>query len=89
MIDKAKPVLIADDDDYFRLAIASILGNSLGFKNIVEASSHDQAIELLGSDAEGQAYTFQVPEQDFTPKLMGIGEKAVARWNPASAHALG
>jgi putative spermidine/putrescine transport system ATP-binding protein len=53
----------------------------------IEYQGH--AYNVLGSDAEGQAYTFQVPEEEFTPKLLGIGEKAVARWNPALAHALG
>lgn len=52
-IDRAKPVLVADDDEYFRLALSSLLTTSLGFSNIVEASSHDQAVDLLGGSAEG------------------------------------
>jgi len=53
----------------------------------IEYQGH--AYNVLGAGADGQAYTFQVLEENFTPKLMGVGSKAVAHWNPASAHALG
>jgi putative spermidine/putrescine transport system ATP-binding protein len=53
----------------------------------IEYQGH--AYNVLGAGADGQSYTFQVLEENFTPKLLGIGSKAVARWNPALAHALG
>jgi putative spermidine/putrescine transport system ATP-binding protein len=53
----------------------------------IEYQGH--AYNVLGAGADGQNYTFQILEENFVSKIMGIGTKAVARWNPASAHALG
>ena len=40
-------VLIADDDEYFRLALAGLLKGSLGFTTLVETASLDEALEQL------------------------------------------
>ncbi len=39
--------LIADDDEYFRIALRNILADRLGIPNIVETESFDEAIECL------------------------------------------
>lgn len=39
--------LVADDDEFFRIALATILRNKLGFEEVVEAGSLDEAIERL------------------------------------------
>jgi DNA-binding NarL/FixJ family response regulator len=52
MISKADPVLIADDDEYFRLALTALLQGPLGFERVVEAASLDQAIDRLANSPE-------------------------------------
>jgi DNA-binding NarL/FixJ family response regulator len=47
-----KVALIADDDEFFRMALQAILTKRLGFSSVVEAGSLDEAIELL-SEREG------------------------------------
>lgn len=39
--------LVADDDEFFRIALATILRNKLGFAEVLEAGSLDEAIERL------------------------------------------
>ncbi|HXV29648.1 MAG TPA: response regulator transcription factor [Sinorhizobium sp.] len=39
--------LVADDDEFFRIALAAILKNQLGFGQVVETGSLDEAIERL------------------------------------------
>jgi len=39
--------LVADDDEFFRIALATILRNKLGFQEVLEAGSLDEAIERL------------------------------------------
>jgi DNA-binding NarL/FixJ family response regulator len=47
-MDKAGQVaLIADDDEYFRLALQTILINQLGFSSVIQAASLDEAVEQL------------------------------------------
>lgn len=41
------PVLIADDDEFFRMALRSILLSRLGVSDVIETSSFDEAIEVL------------------------------------------
>lgn len=44
--------LIADDDAFFRMALNAMLSSKLGFEQVQEADSLDQALELLAADAE-------------------------------------
>lgn len=41
--------LIADDDEFFRMALGVILTQQLGFSKVVEASSLDDAVDRLSS----------------------------------------
>lgn len=43
----ANVALIADDDEFFRIALRTILKSELGFADVIEAKSLDQAIEIL------------------------------------------
>jgi DNA-binding NarL/FixJ family response regulator len=52
MIDKAHPVLIADDDEYFRLALTALLRGPLGFERVIESASLDEAIDRLANSGE-------------------------------------
>jgi DNA-binding NarL/FixJ family response regulator len=42
-----KTALIADDDEFFRMALRTILTNTLGFSEVLEAETFDQATALL------------------------------------------
>lgn len=44
--------LIADDDEYFRVAVRSILINELGIHEVIEAGSFDDALEKLAETPE-------------------------------------
>lgn len=48
MTDAPSPVaLVADDDEFFRIALRTILRSELGFADIIETGSLDEAIEQL------------------------------------------
>jgi DNA-binding NarL/FixJ family response regulator len=40
--------LVADDDAYFRIAVSAILTRQFSFSEVLEASSLDEAVEILG-----------------------------------------
>lgn len=42
-----KPVLIVDSDEFFRIALSSVLKSKLGFTEVIEASSFHEAVEQL------------------------------------------
>lgn len=44
--------LIADDDNYFRLAIGAILTKKLGFTQVIEAGTFDEAVEYLDQNSK-------------------------------------
>jgi DNA-binding NarL/FixJ family response regulator len=46
-----KTALVADDDEFFRMALRSILTTQLGFSTVIETASYDEAVERL-SEAE-------------------------------------
>lgn len=41
--------LIADDDEFFRIALKSILSDRLGIGEVIESGSLDEALEVLGN----------------------------------------
>ena len=49
MIDKNRPVLVADDDEYFRLALTALLKGPLEFEAIIETGSLDEALDRLAT----------------------------------------
>ncbi|WP_043750472.1 LuxR C-terminal-related transcriptional regulator [Methylobacterium nodulans] len=54
MVQQTAPVaLIADDDEFFRLAMVAILSRSLGFGEVVETGSLDAALDQLAQRASG------------------------------------
>ncbi|MFE1603232.1 LuxR C-terminal-related transcriptional regulator [Methylobacterium sp. ID0610] len=56
MVQQTAPVaLIADDDEFFRLAMVAILNRSLGFGEVVETGSLDAALDQLAQRANGIA----------------------------------
>lgn len=47
-----KPALISDDDDFFRIALSSVLKRKLGFADVISTSSFDEAVEHLAEGTE-------------------------------------
>jgi DNA-binding NarL/FixJ family response regulator len=52
--------LVADDDAYFRIAVSSILTRKLGFSDVLEAGSLDEAVERLGENTNTSAALFDL-----------------------------
>jgi DNA-binding NarL/FixJ family response regulator len=52
MTDEPNVALIADDDEFFRIALRTILTAELGFSEVIEAASLDEAIEILPEHSE-------------------------------------
>jgi DNA-binding NarL/FixJ family response regulator len=48
MTDVRQVALVADDDEFFRMAISSILLDRLGVAEVIEVGSLDEAMERLG-----------------------------------------
>jgi DNA-binding NarL/FixJ family response regulator len=46
---QGKAVLISDDDEYFRMALRSLLEGRLGVSEVYEASTFDAAIEVMAA----------------------------------------
>ena len=75
--DKTAPVLIADDDEYFRLAASALLRGSLGFSSIVEAGSLDEAFERLANSPSPCAlalFDLKMPGMDSPANLGAVRE---------------
>lgn len=47
--EEARTALVADDDEFFRIALSGILKRQLRFSAVLEACSFDEAIDLLGN----------------------------------------
>jgi len=47
MDDVQQIALVADDDEFFRMALAAVLTKSLGFSKVIETGSLDEALQCL------------------------------------------
>jgi len=75
MIDKSFPVLLADDDEYFRLAMVALLKGPLGFARVIEAGSLDEALEQLSATTEPISLALvdlSMPGMDGPPTLGAV-----------------
>lgn len=74
----SKCALIADDDAFFRIALAAILTRHLGFETVLEASSLDDALELLGtrSDIALALFDLSMPGMKQAESLSAVRECA-------------
>jgi DNA-binding NarL/FixJ family response regulator len=52
MKTQKKIALIADDDEFFRMALVTILSSKLKFAEVVQAASLDEAVEKLSSRSD-------------------------------------
>lgn len=53
-------VLISDDDDFFRIALSSILKRQLGFNEVIETSDFDEAVERLEGNKQVELALFDL-----------------------------
>lgn len=76
MLDPRRAVLIADDDEYFRLALAALLRGPLGLANVEETASLDEALTRLADAPDG----FSLALFDLTmPGMEGPGTLSAVR----------
>ncbi len=68
--------LIADDDEFFRIALVAILTQKLGYREVIEAGSFDEAMELLGGrDGISLAlFDLSMPGMDSIANLSAVRE---------------
>ena len=101
-MDVPRIALIADDDEFFRIALAFILRNELGFTTVIETQSLDEAIEELskGENIAIALFDLQMPGmksaaslaavRDFHPELkIGVVSASTRRSDILAALAAG
>ena len=66
--------LIADDDEFFRIALKSILSDRCGFTKVIETSTFDAAIDLLNicDDVQLALFDLNMPGMDNWANLRSI-----------------
>ena len=71
-----KAALIADDDEFFRMALRVILTDKLGYTKVVEASSLDDAVDLLSerSDISLALFDLSMPGMESAASLRAVRE---------------
>ena len=57
---KSPIAIIADDDEFFRIALATILVKQLGFAQVIEAASLEEALEQLGRHPQTSVALFDL-----------------------------
>lgn len=70
--------LIADDDEFFRLALSGIMTFQLGFSRSIETGSFDEAMEQLGNHPETNLALFDLamPGMTSAANLLAVRECA-------------
>ncbi len=69
--------LVADDDDIFRLAMATLLRRDHGFESVLEATSLDTALAMLGeqeADFRLAVFDLAMPGMTEAASLMAVRE---------------
>ena len=77
MIEKSDPVLIADDDEYFRLALTALLRGPLGFLRVIESASLDEAFDRLANSGENTSlalFDLRMPGMESPANLGAVRE---------------
>ena len=75
--DSAGPIaLTADDDEFFRIALKSLLIRQLGFQEVIETGSFDEALEKLaeGADVSLALFDLQMPGLESPMNLQVVRE---------------
>jgi len=69
-------VLVADDDEFFRVALRTILTTELGFGEVIETASYDEALDRLSKRQEVTLALFdlQMPGMEGAQSLRVVRE---------------
>lgn len=75
MSRSSKTSLVADDDEFFRIALRTIL-NKLGFSEVIETASLDEAVERLSetSDVSLAIFDLAMPGMESAASLRAVRE---------------
>lgn len=68
--------LVADDDEFFRVALSTVLLKQFGFSQVVEAGSLDEALERLGdtNDISMALFDLHMPGMQSPANLRAVRE---------------
>ena len=74
-----KVALIADDDEFFRMALRVILTDRLGFSEVIEANSLDEAVDCLSAhdDVTLALFDLAMPGMKSAASLRAVRESFV------------
>jgi DNA-binding NarL/FixJ family response regulator len=72
----ARTALVADDDEFFRMALVTILRSRLGFGEAIETGSLDEALERLGEmqDISLALFDLAMPGMESAASLAAVRE---------------
>ena len=70
-----KSALIADNDEFFRMALRTVLTSTLGFSHVLEAENFDQAIALLSENKIDLAVFDLMPGMAGPGSLKGVRDR--------------
>ena len=76
MSRSSKTSLVADDDEFFRIALRTILLNKLGFTDVIETASLDEAVERLSeaNDVSLAIFDLAMPGMESAASLRAVRE---------------
>ncbi len=76
MDQTSRTALIADDDEFFRMALSTILRSRLGFSDVIETASLDEALERLGAglDITVALFDLSMPGMESAASLAAVRE---------------
>jgi DNA-binding NarL/FixJ family response regulator len=71
-----KTALIVDDDEFFRIALRTVVTTTLGFSEVLEAENFDQATTLLsGNKIDLAVFDLMMPGMAGPGSLKGVRER--------------
>ena len=71
-----KTALIVDDDEFFRIALRTVVTGTLGFSNVLEAENFDQATALLsGNKIDLAVFDLMMPGMAGPGSLKGVRDR--------------
>jgi DNA-binding NarL/FixJ family response regulator len=72
----SRTALIADDDEFFRMALVTILRSRLGFTDVVETASLDEALDQLANiqDISVALFDLSMPGMESAASLAAVRE---------------
>ncbi len=76
-IDIRTSALISDDDEFFRVALSSVLSDRLGFSEVIQTANFDAAVDQLsggGHNVQLALFDLNMPGMDNWQNLRTVRE---------------